>query len=130
MDFEIDHDKIKEGFIGEAIVRDYLKKKGCKFTQIDAMAKYNNKWYSIEIKHQEMYKAPPFDGHGLPDYQVKMRLLLYKEKGIIPLFFVLDKITKKLYYNSLINLEQGKKYLTKNKGRVVYPLENFIELKY
>jgi len=130
MDFEIDIENIKNGFIGEGIVRDFLKAKGCYFTQIDAMARHDNKWYSIEIKHQEMYKAPPFDGHGLPHYQVKMRLLLYKEKDIIPLFFVLDKITKKLYYNSLLNLEQGNKFITKNKGRIIYPLENFIELTY
>jgi hypothetical protein len=131
MDFEQSIDKIREGFTGEAIVREYLKKqKDCIFMQLDIMAKIRGKWYSIEIKHQEMFKSPPFDGHGLPKYQVEMRLMLHKELEIIPLLFVLDKVTKKMYYNSLINLEAGNKFITKNKGRVVYPLENFVELHY
>lgn len=131
MDFDESIDKIRAGFIGEALVREFLKKqKGCKFTQIDLLAKKDDKWYTIEVKHQDMFESPPFDGHGLPTYQVQMRLELYHDRGIIPLLFILDKKTKKLYYNNLITLDAKEKYVTKNKGRIIYPLCNFVELQY
>jgi len=129
MDFEENIDKIRIGFIGENIVRDIIKKKGnFRYTQIDMLGRHNGKWYTIEVKHQDMFTSPPFDGHGLPKYQIDMRMLLYEEKGIIPLFFVVDKKTQKVYYNSIIELEKGEKFTTKNKGRVIYPLTNFIEI--
>lgn len=126
MDVVKDIEHIKEGFKGEKVVREFLiQQKNCKFTQLDMIAKIENSWYSIEVKHQEMFKAPPFDGHGLPVWQVKTRIQLHDELGIIPLFFVLDKDTGVLMYGNLINLEEGKKYITGKKSRVIYPIENF-----
>lgn len=131
MDVEKDIEKIKEGFYGENVVREYLKKQDdCYFGQLDMIAKIKGKWYSIEVKHQDMFEAPPFDGHGLPIWQVKTRISLYEEMGIIPLFFVLDKKTKILMYNTLMELEKGKKFLTNKKNRVIYPIESFKEITY
>lgn len=126
MDFKVDYKQIEEGFEGENIVRQILiKTPDCSFTQLDMIAKIKGDWYSIEVKHQEYFRSPPFDGHGLPIWQIKKRLELYNDKGIIPLFFVLDKETKLIYYESLLNLEKGKKFKTSKKGRVIYPLESF-----
>lgn len=127
MDVVKDIEHIKEGFKGEKVVREFLmKQENCKFTQLDIIAKIENSWYSIEVKHQEMFKAPPFDGHGLPVWQVKTRIQLHDELGIIPLFFVLDKDTNVLMYGNLLYLEEGRKYITGKKSRVIYPIENFI----
>lgn len=126
MDVERDLKRIKEGFEGEKVVRNYLKTiSNCTFAQLDMIAVIDDKWYSIEAKHQEMFKSPPFDGHGLPIWQVETRIRLYKDTGIIPLLFVLDKNTKELIYNSLLILENGKKFITGRKSRVIYPIENF-----
>lgn len=126
MDVEKDIEKIKEGFEGERVVRDYLKTlDNCTFTQLDMIANIDGTWYSIEAKHQEMFKAPPFDGHGLPTWQVNTRIRLFNDLGIVPLFFVLDKNTKQLMCNSLISLEAGRKFTTGRKSRVIYPIENF-----
>ena len=131
MDVEKDIEKIKDGFVGERIVRNYLiNQENCFFGQLDMIANINNEWYSIEVKHQEMFESPPFDGHGLPVWQVKTRIKLYKDTGVIPLFFVLDKNTKVLMYNSLLNLEKGRKFQTGKKSRVIYPIENFIKIDY
>lgn len=126
MDVVRDIEKIKAGFEGEKLVRDFLiRQRDCKFAQLDMISKIKNQWYSIEVKHQEMFKAPPFDGHGLPVWQVKTRIELYEDLGIIPLLFVLDKDTGVLIYNSLINLEAGPKFTTGKKSRVIYPFDNF-----
>lgn len=126
MDFAKNIDNIKEGFEGEAIVREYLKsQKNCYFGQLDMIANINGSWYSIETKHQEMFKAPPFDGHGLPVWQVRTRINLFNDTGVVPLFFVLDKCSRALIYNNLINLESGRKFTTGKKSRVIYPIENF-----
>lgn len=131
MDVEKHIEYIKEGFEGEAVVRQFLiDMPDCTFAQLDMIAKIKGKWYSIEVKHQEAFKSPPFDGHGLPVWQVKKRIELYDEFGIIPLFFVLDKDTKVLMYNSLISLEKGEKFITGKKKRVIYPINNFKEINY
>lgn len=130
MDFEKDIDKIKQGFYGEELVRNYLINQKCKFSQIDIIALINDVYYSIEIKHQEPFRAPPFDGHGLPVYQKNFRIKLYEKTGIVPLFFVLDMSDKNLYYNSLLNLEKGNKFITGVKKRVIYPIENFKTIDY
>lgn len=130
MDIEGNIEEIKAGLHGEQIVRDYLKTiPNCEFAQLDLIAKIDDYWYSFEIKHQDMFEAPPFDGHGLPIWQVDMRMKLFRETGIIPLFFVLDKQRKVLIYNSLINLERGNKFVTGRKSRVIYPIENFKFIK-
>lgn len=126
MDVVKDYQNIKEGFRGEEVVRKFLsKQKNCTFTQLDIISKIEDKWYSIEVKHQEMFKAPPFDGHGLPVWQVKMRLQMHDELGIIPLLFVLDKETNILMYESLVNLEQGRKFMTGKKSRIIYHIDGF-----
>lgn len=126
----LDSDKYKIGLEGEDYFRNYLKSIGASFGQIDIIFKIDNKWYSVEVKHQEMFEAPPFDGHGLPIWQIKFRMEFYEATGVIPLFVVLDKKTKVMYYNTLINLEKGEKFTTKNSKRVIYPIENFKVIEY
>lgn len=114
------------GFEGERVIRDYLNKiSNCQYGQIDVIAKIENKWYSLEIKKQEMFTAPPFDGHGLPPWQVDFRLKMHKELGIIPVLFVVDKTTGIVYYQNIDKLNEGEKFITKTGKRIIYPLINF-----
>jgi hypothetical protein len=124
---EFNAENLEEGFNGEFELREYLKTlKTCDgFGQLDVIAKIKDKWYLFEVKHQEMFKAPPFDGHGLPPWQIKFRVKINKELGIIPILFVVDKQTKIMYYNSIIKLEEGERFKTKTGKRIIYPIKNF-----
>ncbi|NCU32225.1 MAG: hypothetical protein EOM23_04675 [Candidatus Moranbacteria bacterium] len=112
-------------------ILEYLKNlESCNgFGQLDVIAKIKTNWYLFEVKHQEAFKAPPFDGHGLPPWQINFRMRIFKELGIIPILFVVDKQTKIIYYNSIIKLEEGEKFVTKTGKRIIYPIENFKILK-
>ncbi len=122
-------DNIKIGFAGEQKIREYLmslrKDHSVEFGQIDIVANIDNKWYSIEVKKQEAFEPPPFKGHGLPPWQIKFRISLFKERNIIPLLFIVDKKTDIIYYNSIIELEKGDKFLTKTGKRIIYPIDSF-----
>ena len=59
----------KIGFKGEETVRSWFIKKKIPFMQVDIMFKYKNKWCLGEVKTQEKYLSPPFDGHGLPQWR-------------------------------------------------------------
>lgn len=114
---------------GVEIVKEILRNsnKVERFCQIDWMYyDREDNWYSIEVKYQEYFRHPPFDGHGLPPYQVETRLRLEKQKGITALFVVCDPTSGNIYMGKLRDLESGRKYITKSKDpRVIYPLENF-----
>jgi hypothetical protein len=116
---------VQAGFDGEKVLRDYLVKMKYQFGQVDVISKINDKWYLFEVKHQEKFEAPPFDGHGLPPWQVKFRIQAYNELGIIPILFVVDKTTGICYYQNLMKLEKGLKHTTSTGKRVIYPLESF-----
>ena len=123
---ECDNCIYKIGYSGEKIIRQLLKDKNIKlFMQIDLLFCKDNIWYSAEIKRQESYKPPPFEGHGLPPYQIEQRVQLYKDKNIIPMLFIIDKENNKIFYQNIIKLEKGEKIYTKTKSRVIYPINNF-----
>lgn len=102
--FDDNIDQIKIGLEGEEIIRKYLMNEKIPFMQVDIMFKENDKWYCGEIKTQEIFKSPPFDGHGLPQWQINRRIQFYNDTGVIPIFFVYDLEEKCIYYHNLLYL--------------------------
>lgn len=110
---------------GEQIARDILKNrfKVDGIFQADWMVMKDGKYYVVEVKHKEMFKAPPFDGHGLDIRQVMAREEFYKRTGIRCLFLVID-MSGVVYWQWLDVLEGKRKFTTRNVIRV-YALEGF-----
>jgi len=127
---EKDIKQILEGFKGEKIIRDFLESKKIHYFQIDLMAKVKDKWNIIEVKHQEAFEPPPFEGHGLPKWQIEARLNFQNETGIRALLFINDKKTKIIYWQYMDKLIKGQQFQTKGmKPRLIFPLESFKTLK-
>ena len=83
---------IEEGRRGEEWGRDWLKRRGCKLFGPDWIVKENGgPPFIAEVKYQETYEAPLFDGHGLPVHQVEARMEFYEETGVPTLLLVNDK---------------------------------------
>jgi hypothetical protein len=117
---------VASGFEGESLVREYLKRKNIKHMQVDVIFEYEGRYNLMEIKNQEHFVSPPFDGHGLPRWQVDARLTFYKETGVVPWLFVIEKGTTLLYYQSLIKLMEGESIQTNGgKPRIIFPLVSF-----
>ena len=127
-----DIEKILEGIEGEKIIREFFKKKKIHFFQVDLMAKIKNKWNVIEIKNQEQFDASnnpkygPFNGHGLPKWQIEARLKFQEEMNIRALLFIRDKKTGIIYWQYMDILMGGEQYQTNGKKpRLIFPLENY-----
>jgi hypothetical protein len=116
--FDDNIDQIKIGLEGEEIIRKYLMNEKIPFMQVDIMFKENDKWYCGEIKTQEIFKSPPFDGHGLPQWQINRRIQFYNDTGVIPIFFVYDLEEKCIYYHNLLylNTKVNKDQVFRTKG--------------
>lgn len=122
-------DKWEEGRKGEGIIRDIFIKKKYHFMQADLLVKINDKWIIAEVKYQEQYDAPPFDGHGLPRWQVDARLNFQKDTGIRAVLFIVDKNTEIIYWQYLDKLLSGEYYQTNgSKPRIIFPLTNYFVL--
>ncbi len=123
---------IEIGFLGESKIRDILKSKKMKFMQVDVMFKnHKNKWCLGEVKTQERFLAPPFDGHGLPEWQIKTRIEFYNETGIEPYLFIYELNTENIYYNSLLELTKKESFKTNGKSpRTIFNLNNFKQIKH
>lgn len=93
--------------------------------QADWLVEKNGKYYVVEVKHKEMFKAPPFDGHGLDVRQVNSRMKFFHTVGIRCLFLVID-MTGQIFWQWLDVLEQGKQFDTKN-GVRIYALDGFVQ---
>lgn len=91
--------------------------------QADWIVEKNDSYYVVEVKHKEMFKAPPFDGHGLDVRQVRARMKFFRRFGIRCLFLVID-MTGKVFWQWLDVLEQGRKFDTR-KGVRIYAIEGF-----
>jgi hypothetical protein len=116
----------KIGFDGEQLVRDLFIKKKIPFMQVDIMFKYKDKWCLGEVKTQEKFLAPPFDGHGLPKWQIDKRLEFYKDTGVEPYLIINDIHDKCLYIESFNNLLSKEYFQTKGiKPRIVFNLKSF-----
>ena len=92
--------------------------------QADWLVEKNGKYYVVEVKHKEMFKAPPFDGHGLDVRQVKARMKFFRTVGVRCLFLVID-LNGKIFWQWLDVLEEGPKFDTK-KGVRIYALDSFV----
>ena len=116
--FDDNIDQIKIGLEGEEIIRKYLMNEKIPFMQVDIMFKENDNWYCGEIKTQEIFKSPPFDGHGLPQWQINRRIQFYNDTGVIPIFFVYDLEEKCIYYHNLLylNTKVNKDQVFRTKG--------------
>lgn len=115
-----------EGMEGETIIRNIFKNQGRKFFQVDLVSLLDGNYEIDEIKNQEIFKPPPFYGHGLPRWQVDARIKFYGITGIIPYLYIINKNSNIICYQSFIELEKGDHYDTKGiKPRRVYPIENF-----
>jgi hypothetical protein len=123
-------DNIKIGFNGEGIVRDWFIKKKYKFMQIDIMFEHNNFWALGEIKSQVKFKAPPFDGHGLPEWQFEARLKFQQDTGIPAYLIIYDLEEKCLYIASFDKLLKGEFITTKGKKpRKIFDIQSFSRLE-
>lgn len=120
-------EKMMVGLVGENHCRNYLKDRNHEFFQVDLISrdKSSGKYYLWEVKHQARFRAPPFDGHGLPTWQIKARLDFYRSTGIRPILYVLDKETKDVYAQAFDVLNDSDSFLTKNKSLVIFPIESF-----
>ncbi len=115
----------KIGIEGEKKAREILKQNGFNIFQADWIAKSKEgDYYLVEVKHKEMFKKPPFDGHGLDVRQVLSRMEFYKKTKIRTILLIINIPDGKIYWQFLDDLENGKKFDTRNKVRV-YPIENF-----
>lgn len=86
----------------------------------------NGDWFLAEVKCQERYNPPPFEGHGLPEWQIIRRLEFQEDTGIWALLFVVEKGTGLIFWNYIKRLWSGEKYKTSgSKPRVIFPLKNF-----
>jgi len=132
--------KFKQGFLGESIVRQLLKDCKHQFGQIDLISfdKKTNKIYMFEVKYQERFKAPPFDGHGLPPYQFDFRLKIANLTGMIPFFIIIEpeidlKGEQLMFYknmNILNSLSNDRKFITGGeKKRLIFNIDSFDKMK-
>ena len=116
----------EEGVWGEQTLLKLLKRKGWEVFQPDVIGKHNGKWCLFECKHQERFTPPPFEGHGLPRWQIKARLKFEEETGIKAYLVVFDKETNEIFYQLLSELEKGEFHDTHGKSpRRIYKLDNF-----
>lgn len=119
-------DNCKIGFDGEQLIRKWFMDNKIPFMQVDVMFKHDNRWYLGEIKSQEKYLSPPFDGHGLPIWQINRRLEFEKETGIVAYLFIYDLEDKCIYMQKFSELMNGKQFETKgSKPRIIFPIESF-----
>jgi len=124
-------DKIKKGYFGEGVVRNYIKSKNIPHLQVDLLTNpESNKWELLEIKTVHQFTPEPFYGHGLSVWQKECRLNLYKDKDIEPYLYVYDLDDKCIYYNSLVTLnklDSKSRFITKNNIEI-FELSNFIKI--
>jgi hypothetical protein len=120
------YEGLKEGIVGEKICREYLKTKKHKFFQADLISESTEgNFFLWEVKHQNRFIAPPFDGHGLPFWQFKARMDFYKKTKIRPILFVYDKTTNEIFIQFLDVLAKGKYFVTVKTDRIIFPIESF-----
>ena len=116
----------QEGIDGEQKLFKLLHDQGFNFFQSDAIGEKDNKFYVFEAKHQARFKPPPFEGHGLPRWQVDARLNFEKRTGIGTIFVVFDKETNEVFVVNLRVLNEKEFFDTHgDKPRRIYPIKNF-----
>lgn len=115
-----------DGIMGEQWLMGFLKDKGFDVFQPDCIGLFNGVYYLFEVKHQERFKAPPYDGHGLPLWQIEARLAFSGATGIPTVLVVKDKETNEVFYQYLDRLNNGEHFDTHgDKPRRIFPLDAF-----
>ena len=111
----------------DLLAHDWLKAHGYDIFQADWIATDGGgRYFVVEAKEQDRFVAPPFDGHGLPPWQVDARLKFQKVTGIPSLLLVFDKKTEDVFVQWLDVLDRGPSFDTSGDyPRRVYPLESF-----
>lgn len=94
-------DKFIEGYKGECFVRHWLKKQNINFFEPDLIVNEKGQYYIYEIKVQKHFVSPPFDGHGLPLWQIKDRLNFCEKNNIKCKLIIIDLQKKFIYYQDL-----------------------------
>ena len=116
----------KDGIEGEQMLFKWIRERGYEFFQPDAISLQEGEYVIYEAKHQERYKPPPFEGHGLPKWQVMARLFFEIKTGIKTILIVFDKETNEIFYNYLSELEKREHIDTHGtKPRRIYKLSSF-----
>ena len=107
------------------LLREFIKK-GTKVFQPDVISLESNKWVVNEVKHQERFTPPPFEGHGLPRWQIETRMNFWKTTGIRIRLVIKEKGSDNVFWQWLDILE-SKEYCDTHglKPRRIYPLTNF-----
>lgn len=115
-----------QGISGEKLAREFIYKNinPDVLQQVDWLYKKNGVWYAVEVKNKEIFKPPPFYGHGLNISQVNRRMQFYKDTGIRCLFLVFEPNTGNVYSQWLDILENTTYKDTLN-GVRVYNIVNF-----
>jgi hypothetical protein len=117
----------QQGIEGEQMLLKWLRNKGISCFQPDAIGYKNGKYILYECKHQARFKAPPFDGHGLPKWQIEARLKFQFETNILCILVIFDSETNEVFYQYIDVLENGEHIDTKGlKPRRIYKLTSFI----
>jgi hypothetical protein len=117
---------LTDGIFGQINCRKFLKEKGHDLFQADWISRSpDGSYYLWEVKHQEKFDGPPFDGHGLPSIQFYARLKFYKETGIRPLLYVVEKPTLDIYIQFFDILETSGFYVTGKSRRIIFPISAF-----
>ena len=109
-----------DGIEAERKARNWLRGKGVfNLQQLDWLYKASDgRYFCIECKARELYKAPPFDGTGLDIKQLNLRKQLYDDLSIDTILLVYEKGTNNIYWQMITKLELGRKFDTKNKIRI------------
>lgn len=141
MNFDNNLENIRLGIEGQSIFYNFLKTKKHKFMQLDSVSRdpVTGKWYVWEIKHQERFNGPPFDGHGLPVTQLNDRIKYCKETNQIPILAIIEPQSDTLfnqptlmfiqYMEVLKNLTQRQKFITKTGSRIIFDLKAFKKIE-
>lgn len=116
----------KMGDIGEEKARLFLNKQGFKLTKPDWIGILNDKYYQFEIKMKsELFKPPPFIGHGFDEHQIKRRLHLQEKHNLPCIVIIFEANSDNIYVQSLHELERRRKFITAKQRIHVYPLTSF-----
>lgn len=116
----------EEGIEGEQWILKRFRDKNIEVFQPDAISLEANGYVLNEVKHQEPFKKPPFDGHGLPRWQINARMKFYKATKIRCRLVIKEKPSNKIYWQWLDVLEKGEFFDTKGaKPRRIYNINLF-----
>lgn len=141
MDFQSNINKIRLGIEGQNVFNDFLKTKKHKFLQLDSVSRdpKTGKWYVWEVKHQERFKGPPFDGHGLPYTQLNDRIRYCAETNQTPILAVIEPPILGLFdqprfmfiqfMETLMNTPDEQKFFTKTGSRIIFDLNCFKKIE-